>query len=67
MKPLRTKLYIEKNIFTGGFDVVLRIGSLEVKEEAMDLATIVLLKNIPGLEPADILPTEDNEPNRTVH
>ena len=51
---LRTKISIEKNVFTGGYDVVLRIGSLRLKEEAMDLATVVLLQHMPGFDPKDI-------------
>jgi len=66
MHKLRTKLCIEKNIFTGGYDVVLRIGSLELKEEAMDLATVVLLQQMPGFDPADIIPMEPPT-NRTLH
>ena len=50
----------------GSYDVVLRIGSLELKEEAMDLATVVLLQQMPGFDPADIIPMEPPT-NRTLH
>ena len=42
MNKLRTKLYVEKNVITGGFDLVVRMGSFLDHDDAMDMATILL-------------------------
>ena len=45
IKFIRTTLNIEKNEETDGFDVVIRLGSLPLKEDASELATALVLQN----------------------
>ena len=45
IKFIRTTLNIEHNKDTDGFDVVIRLGSLPLEQEACELATLLVLQN----------------------
>ena len=45
VKIVRTTLNIEHNKDTDGFDVVIRLGSLRLEQEACELATLLVLQN----------------------
>ena len=45
IKFIRTTLNIEKNKDTNGYDVVIRLGSLPMEEDACELATTLVLQN----------------------
>jgi len=45
VKFIRTTLNIEKNKDTDGYDVVIRLGSLPMEEDACELATALVLQN----------------------
>ena len=45
IKFIRTTLNVEKNEKTDGYDVVIRLGSLPMEEDACELATLLVLQN----------------------
>ena len=62
MNKLRTKIYVERNIITGGFDLVVRMGSFLDHTDAMDMASILLTDK--GRE---LFTHFEPEPTRTLH
>ena len=57
---IKTTLNVEKNKNHDGWDVVIRLGSVEHEEDACDLATALVLQNGVSFE-------HNPESSRTLH
>ena len=60
IKVIRTTLNVEKNKDHDGWDVVIRLGSVDQEEDACDLATALVLQNGVSFE-------HNPDRNRTLH
>jgi|TARA_E500000318_G_scaffold51674_1_gene48335 hypothetical protein len=60
LKIIRTTLNVEQNKHGDGWDVVIRLGSVEHEEDACDLATALVLQNGVSFE-------HNPESNKTLH
>ena len=64
MKKVETKLYIEENKETDECNVVIRIGTLSCKSDALNLASYIFITHALDFAPEII---HDQEPNSTIH
>ena len=64
MKKVETKLYIEENKETDECNVVIRIGTLNSKSDALNLASYIFITHALDFTPEII---HDTEPKGTLH
>ena len=64
MKKVETRLYIEENKTSTECNVVIRIGTLSCKEDALHLASYIFITQALDFTPEII---HDTEPKGTLH
>ena len=64
MKKVETKLYIEENKETDECNVVIRLGTLNCKSDALNLASYIFITHALDFAPEII---HDQEPHGTIH
>ena len=64
MKKVETKLYIEESKETEECNVVIRIGTLQNKSDALNLASYIFITHALDFAPEII---HDQEPHGTIH